>query len=140
MEIDKPILKDKDRFPDEAVLREALKERYPVHESLMEELEKLGITPEWNYYRDGYVWLCKLLFKKKNLAWHAIFEDYFIVTFYFTEKHFEKIDACDISPEIKEAFYKAKRHGKIIPMSVRVDTQLDVLEVIKIMILKKSLK
>lgn len=80
--------------------------------------EAANLTLEWNYYNDGKAWLCKVLSKKKNLAWLVVYQNYFRTTSYFTEKHLDRIADMEITESIKEEFYRAKPSGKLIPMSV----------------------
>ena len=90
-----PILKDKNIFPTNEVLADVLEASFPAFEAFSASAEAAGLTLEWNYYNDGKAWLCKVLSKKKNLAWLVVYQNYFRTTSYFTEKH------LDISPTWK---------------------------------------
>jgi len=134
------ILKDGAVFPDMKVLKHALKDSYPIYEEFSGMLTELGITPEWNYYRDGGSWLCKMLLKKKNLGWIAVFDGYFSITFYFLERHLEAIAELNISEQIKEDFCRMKPVGKLLPMRIIAADILSVKDIITVIQLKKILK
>ena len=134
------ILKDGNVFPDKEVLKFALKESYNLFEEFSDLLTESGITLEWNYYRDGGAWLCKMPLKKKNLGWIAVFDGFFSVTFYFLERHLEAITELCISEQIKEAFCCAKPIGKLIPMTIRVTDSLSIKDIVAVIQLKKGLK
>ena len=134
------ILKDGTVFPDMEVLKCALKDSFPIYEEFLGVLTELGITPEWNYYKDGGSWLCKMLLKKKNMGWIAVFDGYFSVTFYFLERHLEAIAELEISEQIKEDFCKAKAHGKLLPMRIIAADSLAIKDIAIVIQLKKGLK
>ena len=134
------ILKDRNVFPDKEVLKCALKDSYNLFEEFSGLLTKLGVTPEWNYYKDGGAWLCKMLFKKKNLGWIAVRDGFFNVTFYFLERHMEAIAKLDVSEKIKEDFCCAKPIGKLIPMIILVTDSFSIKDIEAAIQLKKGLK
>ncbi len=133
-------LKDKEIFPSDEVLKNVLGASYTAYEALVEALAAIDITPEWNYYRDGNAWLCKMPCKKKNLGWLATYDNYFSITFYFMEKHLEAIAQLDIADSIKETFYQTKATGKLIPMNIRIDSSELPGDVMRILLFKKGLK
>ena len=136
----KLLLKDKELFPSSDVLKAVLGESFTAFEALCAALLPHGIAPEWNYYNDGKAWLSKLPFKKKNLGWVGICDGYFEVTCYFTEKHLTKIADLDISESVKEAFCAAKPVGRLIPMTITVDTANLPDDVPTMLLFKKGLK
>ena len=133
-------LRDKEIYPSAEVLKAILGGSFAAYEEMIAELAELDITPEWNYYRDGNAWLGKMPFKKKNLGWFHVYEGYFMVTFYFTEKHLEKIAELDISEEIKKAFFMTKPTGKLIAMFITMDTGKLPDDFMKVLLFKKNLK
>ena len=134
------ILRDGNVFPDEGVLKGALKDSYSIFEEFSGFLLELGISPEWNFYKDGGAWLCKMLFKKKNMGWIAVRDGVFNVTFYFLERHFEAIAELEISEKIKEDFCLAKPVGKLFPMIINVTEKSIIKDVITVIQFKKGLK
>lgn len=133
-------LKNKDVIPSQEVLESVLQTSYPAFEELINRLSELGIRPEWNYYNDGKVWLCKMLWKKKNLGWLSVWGGFFKTAFYFTEKHLEGIAGLDIAESIKEDFCKAKPVGKLMPMVIEVRKQEQLKDVLTVVRFKKDLK
>ena len=53
-------LRDGDILPTQEVLEAILGSSYPAFEELNALLIAMEIRPEWNYYRDGKAWLCKM--------------------------------------------------------------------------------
>ena len=81
-----------------------------------------------------------MMFKKKNLGWIGVFDGYFKVSFYFTEKHLNAIVDSDISDIIKEDFYNAKPSGRLLPMTVAVTDKEKLKEVLPVLLFKKNPK
>ena len=124
---DKPLLGDPEVKPDEKLLRSVLgDEEYSLYEKVLTEIGAMGAEFQWNYYKDGHAWLCKVVLKKKTLFWLSVWDRYFKVGFYFTEKHVEAIMALDIDNETKERFATAKSFGKLIPLAISVDSNAKV--------------
>ncbi|MDV0446571.1 hypothetical protein MsAg5_04160 [Methanosarcinaceae archaeon Ag5] len=86
--MDKPILKDPDVYPDGAVLINVLGNDYSAYEKFMESVTgpDFNIVPEWRYYNDGHMWLCKGVHKKKTVFWLSVWDGCFKTTFYFAER------------------------------------------------------
>ena len=101
------ILKDKNVFPTNEVIADVLEASFPAFEEFSASAAAADLTLEWNYYNDGKAWLCKVLSKKKNLAWLVVYQNYFRTTSYFTEKHLNRIADMEITESIKEEFYRA---------------------------------
>ena len=97
-------LRDGDILPTQEVLETALGSSYPAFEELNALLIAMEIRPEWNYYRDGKAWLCKMMFKKKNMGWLHVYDGFFRVSFFFMERHLSAIADLNISDHIKEDF------------------------------------
>lgn len=75
-------LRDGDILPTQEVLEAVLGSSYPAFEELNALLISMEIRPEWNYYRDGKAWLCKMMFKKKNMGLVACLRWFFRVSFF----------------------------------------------------------
>lgn len=133
-------LKDANEFPTPEVLDKVLGDSYRAFEKLSAEFADFGIVPEWRYYNDGKAWLCKLMLNKKNLGWLHVYDNYFNVSCFFTEKHFEAIEKLDVANEIKEEFYHSKTTGKLIPMAIRITDNKLPEDVMKMIAFKKNLK
>ncbi|HQH66617.1 MAG TPA: DUF3788 family protein [Clostridia bacterium] len=137
------LLRDSEIFPSAEVLKETLgNDIYDVFKSFMDTVTgaEYGLTHEWNYYNDGKSWLCKVSNKKKTTFWLSVWEGYFQIGFFFTEKHLEGIAELDIAESIKEDFCKAKPIGKLLPMIFKISRKEQLDDLQKVMAFKKSLK
>jgi len=137
-----PSLKNPDIFPTSEVLKNALEVSYPAFEKLMEIIasESYGLVPQWNYYKDGKAWLCKVTFKKKTVFWLSVWDGFFRTGFYFTEKNSAGITGLEIAESIKENFSRNKHIGKLIPLGIQINSKDQIADILKIIEYKKSLK
>ena len=133
-------LRDENILPTQKVLEAVLCGSYPTFEELNALLITMEIRPEWNYYKDGKAWLCKMMFKKKNMGWLHIYGGFFRVSFFFMERHLTAIADLNISDYIKEDFYKMKSIVKLLPMSIAVSDKEKLEDVLTVLRFKKSLK
>ena len=132
-------LRDGDILPTQEVLEAVLGSSYPAFEELNALLIAMEIRPEWNYYRDGKAWLCKMMFKKKNMGWLHVYDGFFRVSFFFMERHLSAIADLNISDYIKD-FYEMKPVGKLLPMSIVVGDKEKLEDVLTVLRFKRSLK
>ena len=133
-------LRDGDILPTQEVLEAVLGSSYPAFEELNALLISMEIRPEWNYYRDGKAWLCKMMFKKKNMGWLHVYDGFFRVSFFFMERHLSAIADLNISDYIKEDFYEMKPVGKLLSMSIVVGDKEKLEDVLTVLRFKRSLK
>ena len=139
--IDKPLLNEQEIFPSNEVLKSVLVESHLAFEQLSAILtNEQGLVLEWNYYKDGHSWLCKVLNKKKNLFWLSAWDKFFKASFYFTEKPLESFAALDISETLKEELSRAKPIGKLIPLVIEIRASEQLSDLLKIVEFKKKLK
>ncbi len=137
------LLKDSNVFPSNEVLRDTLGDTiYNVLETFLGTItdEEYALTPEWRFYNDGKAWLCKFVYKKRTVFWLSIWEGFFRLGFYFTEKHIDGIAALDISEVIREDFSKAKPVGRLLPMILDVKDKDQLKDILTVIRFKKSLK
>lgn len=136
------LLKDKQVFPDDKVLKTALGESYTAYYELIKTVtaDEFGLSPQWNYYNDGKAWLCKVGYKKKTVFWLSVWEGYFKTAFYFTESNCDAIEGLEIAPEIKQSFRSATHIGKLIPLVISVKSNIQLPDLLRIIAYKKSLK
>lgn len=136
------LLKDKQVFPDDKVLKTALGESYAAYYELIKTVtaDEFGLSPQWNYYNDGKAWLCKVGYKKKTVFWLSVWEGYFKTAFYFTESNCDAIEGLEIAPEIKQSFRSATHIGKLIPLVISVRSSDQLPDLLTIIAYKKSLK
>ena len=137
------LLKDYDIFPTEKVLEEALgSEVYQVYKQLTEILQspEFELHPEWNYYKDGKAWLCKVIYKKKTVFWLSVWEKQIKIGFYFTEKTATGIPELPVNEKIKQQFAEARPIGKLIPLSLSIRKAEQLEDLKQIIRYKKELK
>ena len=137
------LLRDPEVFPSNDILKDTLGETiYSVLESFLATItgDMYGLTIEWRYYNDGKAWLGKIVYKKKTILWLSVWEGFFKTGFYFTEKHIEAISTLSISEKIKEEFFKAKPIGRLVPMIIDINDNVQLNDLLTIVGFKKSLK
>ena len=136
------LLREQEIFPSEEVLKTVLGQVYDVWTEMEKHVTQgeFALTFNWNYYRDGKSWLCKVCHKKKTVFWLSVWEGLFKTTFYYTEKHLTGIADLDISEQIKEDFYQMKPIGKLLPMVINIYKQEQLVDFLKIVKFKKELK
>ena len=140
--MDKPILKDETIYPSAEVLSEVLGHGYPAYEELMETIcrEAIGLIPEWRYYKDGNVWLCKIVHKKKTIIWLSAWVDCFKIALYFNERTAPGIYELDIPQDIKDRFTQVSEGKKFKPLVFEVREGIDLGVVLKLVEYKKRMK
>jgi len=136
------LLREKDILPTMEVLEYALGESFPTYSELMGIITnpEFGLVTQWHYYNDGKAWLCKVSYKKKTVFWLSVWDKFFKVGFYFTEKNCSGVLTLDIEKEIKKDFVQRKSIGKLMPLSINVNSREQIADVLKIIGYKKSLK
>ncbi len=136
------LLRDAEIFPSDRVLKDTLGDVYDVLESFLATItnEAYLLSFEWRYYNDGKAWLCKVQHKKKTILWLSVWEGFFKVSFFFTEKHLEAIAALDISEAIKTELASTKGVGRLIPMIFNINNASQLEELLTVVRFKKTLK
>jgi hypothetical protein len=120
--MERQLLTDPDAFPTAEVLEGELGRLYSVLKALMQtvESEDFGLTPEWRFYQDGKAWLCKVVVKKKTVAWLSVWSNCIKLAFYFTEKSGEGVPDLDIQDALKEQYRTREPVGKLKPLVVEL--------------------
>ena len=134
------ILTDSLVKPGESVLENALGKSYKIYTEFLSKINLLNLAHEWNYYNDGKSWLCKLLRKKKNIAWLSVWNTGFKLTFYFSEKTISGIYDLEIDDEIKTIARNMKPAGKLHPVIFLIKNKKTINDGIKLLEYKISLK
>ena len=137
------LLKDSEINPTNEVLENALgKDIFQVYEELIKIITdvEFELKPEWNFYKDGKTWLCKVTYKKKTVFWLSIWEKYIKTGFYFTEKTRSGILSLQISEKIIKDFEETKTVGKLFPLVLNIDKERQLEDLKEIIKYKKSLK
>jgi len=123
--MNKPLLNDKLEYPHDDVLAKYLGKTKIIWDEFVAHLSSTfnSMSLEWNYYNDGKAWLCKLVHKKKTVCWISIWDQYFKVTFYFTDKNTDDIKLLKIDPAWINKYLSNKSIGKLKPLTTEVKTK-----------------
>jgi len=127
--MEKLLLTNPEIIPERQVLESALRDAFPTFEKLFSffsEKEE-NLVHGWRYYNDYRAWLCKVQFKKKTVFWLSVWDAYFKITFYFSEKHLDEFFELPIDESVKELLNQSKPSGKLISLvlTIRDSGQLD---------------
>jgi len=137
------LLRDSEINPTNEVLEKALgKDIFQFYETLIKTITNVEfeLKPEWNFYKDGKAWLCKVTYKNKTIFWLSIWEKCIKTGFYFTEKTRLGIFSLQINKKIVQDFEKTKTVGKLFPLVVEIDKKSQLEDLKEIIKYKKSLK
>jgi len=137
------LLRDSEIIPTEKVLENTLgKEIFAVYKELTKIITsaEFELKPEWNFYKDGKAWLCKVIYKKKTVFWLSIWENHIKTSFYFTEKTRSGIFELPINEKIKQDFEETKIIGKLIPLILYIEKEEQLEDLKEVIKYKKGLK
>ena len=128
-------MNNKDEFPDDKILLKVLDKSKVLWDEWVatSSVDFPSASLEWNYYKDGGAWLGKLVQKKKTVCWISVWDKFFKVSFYFTEKNDKDIKNLRIDQRLKDDYFSNKPVGKLKPLIVEVKTKKvlkDVQEII----------
>lgn len=103
----------KDRPPDEAQIKEIVKDKYLVLKAIRQYIkENLGeANEEWKYYGVKNGWVLKTFLKKRNLFFIGIYDGYFRITFVFGDKAVDSIMESDVSDKTKNSLKEARKYA-----------------------------
>lgn len=127
---------DPQQEPAEVEILHVLGKRAAVYQEFMKNLSHLSITPQWNYYKDGKAWLCKLLYKKKNLGWMHIYPKEIQVTVYFSPKYKEVVASLQLPENIWFDFEAKMQTNKLVPLTVSLENIQDIAIANSVLMLK----
>ena len=142
MSMETLLLKNKDIFPTEEVIQKALGKCYAIYRELIDAItgDEYGLTLEWKFYNDGKAWLGKAAHKKKTIFWLSVWEDFFKISFYFTEKTRGGVMELTIDDGIKSSFSKMETAGKLVPLQMDIWRKKQLKDALEIVKYKKTLK
>jgi hypothetical protein len=137
-ETEKPVLSNKEIFPDDEYVFPLIGNRKIQWINLMNYISEThnDFSGSWKYYNDGKQWLFKMVHKKNTIFWLGVLSDTFRISFWFGDKAIPLIEGSDLPQSIKDDFRTAKKYGAIRAVSVKVYEQSDVENVIKLIKLK----
>lgn len=134
------LLKDPDVYPSNEVLFLALGESSSAYTMLARKLQDFCIETEWRYYNDGKAWLAKGVCKKKTVFWLSVWEGFFKVSLFFTEKTRAGIQELPISGSIKASIANEPPRGKLIPLIIDVHSEEPLEDVYALIAYKQNIK
>ncbi|MDD3338074.1 MAG: DUF3788 family protein [Lachnospiraceae bacterium] len=116
------LLRDANIEPTVGMIADGLGATNTVYEKFIEELKEYNISlMNWRYYNDGKAWLSKGEYKwttargankVKPVFWLSIWEGFFKVSFFFSEKIRTELLSLPISSDAKEIIKNTEATGK----------------------------
>lgn len=148
---EKQLLKDPDVKPTYDVIKACLNSNYRNYLDFTERLKKHDIPLEWRYYTDGCAWLGKGMYRwttvrgaKKDVTvfWFSVWDGFFKVTFYISEKFRADVLNLPVSTETKKAINDAKQLGKLkfFPLIFNVDSNKQFDDIFALIDFKRTAK
>ena len=132
--MNRPLLNDKNEYPNDDVLVRYLGKTKAIWDAFVVEISSTfpSMSFEWKFYNNGKSWLCKLVHKKKTMCWISIWENYFKVGFYFTDKDNKAITGLKIDQRLKDSYRSTKSSGRFKPLTIDVKTKKALLNIIEL--------
>lgn len=127
--------------PDDELIFSIIGEKKRFWQKILQRVSEShkDISWSWNYYKDGRQWLFKLIRKKKTLFWAAVLKSGdFRITFYFGDPAEPMIMDAELPQKMKDDFRTGKRYGKIRAISILVNSDEDVDNVLKVADIKSK--
>ena len=134
------LLRTSDVYPSNDVLAAALGSSYDAYTAFIQKLPQFSIELQWRYYNDGKSWLGKCIHKKKTVFWLSVWDGFFKITLFFTEKTCGGVHELPIDDKIKAQFKAEKPVGKLIPLLLSVNSASALNDAYALIEYKKSLK
>lgn len=140
--MERPLLNDKETTVTREVLQKTLGKSYNVYEKMVEKITRPGYDLEivWRFYNDGKAWLCKVINKKKTIFWLSVWDGFFKTSFYFAERHCAGIEELDIDKSIKDDLKSGKSFGTLFPVTMKISSEEQIGDLLKIVEYKKKVK
>ncbi|MGG5343865.1 DUF3788 family protein [Enterococcus sp. AZ192] len=116
------LLRDPEIQPSDDLISEGLGHSFDVYVRFLEDLKEYQISlMKWRYYNDGKAWLSKGEYKwistrgnekVKPIFWLSIWDGFFKVSFFFSEKIRAQLVALPLSEQTKELINNTEPNGK----------------------------
>ena len=132
------VFDDKNKKPNDKMLKKALGKTYKLWEGIKEHLsEEYGeLTEDWKFYNVKSGWLLKTLKKKRNLFFFIPVKDFFKITFVFGDKAVAKVEESDLPTNIKTTLKNAKKYMEGRVLTVKVSKKNDLRNIYKLIEIK----
>jgi hypothetical protein len=136
------LLTDERIYPTDEYIFSIIRDKKILWQSIMNYMTDnyKDSSGEWNFYNDGKKWLFKMVNRKKTVFWIGILNDTFRVTFWFSDKAESLINECSLSENIKDEFRTSKKYGAIRAVTIKINDNMDVDNVLRLIALKNKLK
>ena len=138
--MEKLLLREQEIYPNNNVLQILLGDVFNAYQELEALLISYDLILNWNYYKDGKAYLCKVTYKKKTVFWLSIWETYIKIGFYFNENTSLGIYDLDIDQSIITNFDQTKHVGKFRQLIFEIRDNSQFGDLTKIITYKMSLK
>ncbi|MCL2149725.1 MAG: DUF3788 domain-containing protein [Dehalococcoidia bacterium] len=136
---DRPLLCEPEIPPSEQRIADALKGSYHVYQKFVDSLPEKKIDLGWRYYNDTKAWLAKGTFRK-TVFWLSIWDGFFRISLYFTEKTRDGIQALPVSRVIKQKIAREPAIGKLIPLILELSSESQLANATTLIEYKQKLK
>lgn len=138
--MDKPLLNDANIYPTEEVIASVLGDSSLVFGPFEKSLSEYKIKLEWRFYNDYKAWLAKAVSNKKTVFWLSVWQGFFKLNFYFTDKTRQGITNLPVADEIKEKMATGPIKGKMVNLPFVISEQTDLKDVYTLISYKQSCK
>lgn len=138
--MDRPRLNDPNLPPTDDVIAAELKSAAQAYREFVKALPGHQIDLEWRYYNDGKSWLGKATAKKKTVFWLSVWEGYFKVSLFFTEKTRVGVQALPIDDALKNRLANEPVKGKLIALILDLAQSGQLADALTLVAYKKSCK
>jgi hypothetical protein len=130
------LLRNPDMKPTDEMIADGLGKVNKAYTKFIMELKEYSISlMDWRYYNDGKAWLSKGEYKwitkrgtnkVKPIFWLSIWDGFFKVSFFFSEKNRDKLLALPVSEDTKDLIKSTQPHGKAMQyLSIIFDVKND---------------
>jgi hypothetical protein len=140
--LNRPLLNDKNEYPDDDVVTRHLGKAKPLWDMFVARLRAdfgaMNLT--WKFYNDGKAWLGKVALRQKTMCWISVWDNFFKITFYFTDKNSADIASLKIDRSYKDAYSANGSSGKLKPLSIEVKSKRALLNVFEVLSYKSAWK
>ncbi len=116
------LFRDPEKKPTDEMIADALGKVNKTYTKFIKELKEYSISlMDWRYYNDGKAWLSKGEYKwittrgtnkVKPIFWLSLWDGFFKVSFFFSEKNREKLLALPVSEETEVLIESTQPYGK----------------------------
>lgn len=144
------LLRDPKISPTSEVIANVLKDSNDAYLNFLNRLLDYNINLEWRYYTDGKSWLGKGIYTsygkrggKKDITifWLSMWDGFFKLTIYLSEKYRTDILDNIVSDEVKLKIKNSKQLGKTLkffPIHFDVDKDTSLDNIFNVLDLKKK--